>query len=88
VRGDAGGGSARLLVDAFSGMGLNLSALAPDYWAGSRRIGPMVSKQKQQWRDEMWLVLVVALVVVAPLSMIIAALEAKPTSSHEPYAGL
>jgi hypothetical protein len=36
----------------------------------------------------MWLVLVVALVVVAPLSMIIAALEAKPTQSHEPYAGL
>jgi hypothetical protein len=33
------GGSARLLVDAFSGMGLNLPALAPDYWAGSRRMG-------------------------------------------------
>jgi hypothetical protein len=41
----------------------------------------------QQWRDEMWLVLIVALVVVAPLSMVLAALEAKPTS-HEPYAGL
>jgi hypothetical protein len=68
-------------------MGLNLPALAPDYWVGSRRMGRRL-RQKQQWRDEMWLVLVVALVVVAPLSMIIAALEAKPTSSHEPYAGL
>jgi hypothetical protein len=36
----------------------------------------------------MWLLLIVALVVVAPLSMVLAALEAKPMSSHEPYAGL
>jgi hypothetical protein len=36
----------------------------------------------------MWLVLIVALVVMAPLSMVLAALEAKPTPSQEPYAGL
>jgi hypothetical protein len=36
----------------------------------------------------MWLVLIVALVVVAPLSMVLATLQTKPTPSHEPYAGL
>jgi hypothetical protein len=66
---------------------LNLPALDPDYWAGSRRIGRW-SPAKQQWRDEMWLVLIVALVVVAPLSMVLATLQTKATPSHEPYAGL
>jgi hypothetical protein len=67
---------------------LNLPALDPDYGAGSPSDQPTVLQQKQPWRDEMWLVLIVALVVVAPLSMVLAALQAKPTSSHEPYAGL
>jgi hypothetical protein len=43
---------------------------------------------KTQWREDMWLVLLVALMLVLPISAGIAALRNPSAHGQEPYPGL